>query len=85
MNTISVRKRRRSTRDRWFDLPHGGVLQYLLQRDGLDAWLGQRHRLDHLYLGRDWGAEADRVLGGTKGLRDVLSALGWARSSSAYR
>ncbi len=27
MNTISVRKRRRTNRDRWFDLPHGGVLQ----------------------------------------------------------
>lgn len=50
-------------------LPHGGVLQFLLERDGLAAWLRQRHRLEHLYLGRDWGEEADRVLGGTRGLR----------------
>ena len=50
-------------------LPHGGVLQFLLERDGLPAWLRQRHRLDHLYLGRDWGAEADRVLAGTPGLK----------------
>jgi carbamoyltransferase len=49
-------------------LPAGGVLQYLLERDGLPAWLSRRHRLDHLYLGRDWGAEADRVLAATPGL-----------------
>ncbi len=30
----------------------GGVLQYLLERDGLDAWLRNRHRLDNVYWGR---------------------------------
>ena len=29
---------------------------------GWDAWLGQRHRLDHLYLGGDYGAGIDDVL-----------------------
>lgn len=27
MNTTTVRKRRRPGRNRWFDLPHGGVMQ----------------------------------------------------------
>jgi carbamoyltransferase len=54
-------------------LPYGGVLQYLLERDGMATWLRQRHRLDHLYLGRDWGAEAGRVLGDTPGLRGAES------------
>ncbi|MBX9701109.1 MAG: hypothetical protein K2X74_16850 [Acetobacteraceae bacterium] len=49
-------------------LPAGGVLQYLLERDGAEAWLDRRYRLEHLYLGRDWGADADRRLAATPGL-----------------
>ena len=41
----------------------GGVLAFLLERDGVKAWLGQRHRLDHLYLGGDFGSGIDDVLG----------------------
>ncbi|HEX9646414.1 MAG TPA: carbamoyltransferase C-terminal domain-containing protein [Alphaproteobacteria bacterium] len=40
-------------------LAAGGVLDYLLARDGLDRWLDRRYRLDSLYFGRDWGAQAD--------------------------
>jgi carbamoyltransferase len=35
-------------------LAAGGVLQLLLERDGLSHWLKQRHRLADLYLGRDY-------------------------------
>ena len=31
----------------------GGALKFLLARDGLDRWLENRHRLDHVYWGRD--------------------------------
>ncbi|HEX3861894.1 MAG TPA: carbamoyltransferase C-terminal domain-containing protein [Stellaceae bacterium] len=33
----------------------GGALQFLLQRDGLDSWLGRRYRLSDVY----WGATGD--------------------------
>ena len=49
-------------------LPAGGVLQFLLERDGIEAWLKARYPLETLYLGRDWGAGADKVLGETPGL-----------------
>lgn len=49
-------------------LAAGGVLQFLLERDGLPAWLSRRARLEDLHLGRDWGAEADRLLAETPGL-----------------
>lgn len=45
-------------------LAAGGVLQHLLERDGTEAWLKQRHRLDHLYYGRDYSNDIDPVLGG---------------------
>lgn len=35
----------------------GGVLEYLLQRDGGETWLQQRHRLRDVYWGRGFGAE----------------------------
>jgi carbamoyltransferase len=44
-------------------LAAGGVLEFLLERDGMDVWLGQRHRLEHLYLGGEFGADIDDVLG----------------------
>ncbi|MSO69330.1 MAG: hypothetical protein EXQ98_03490 [Alphaproteobacteria bacterium] len=52
-------------------LPAGGVLQFLLERDGLDAWLGRRYRLDQLYLGRDFSLAADEVIGATPGLKKI--------------
>jgi len=44
-------------------LAAGGVLEFLLERDGMDVWLEHRHRLDHLYLGGDFAAGIDDVLG----------------------
>lgn len=40
-------------------LPIGGVLAWLLQRDGLRRWLEQRRDLGNLYLGRDFSATID--------------------------
>jgi carbamoyltransferase len=39
----------------------GGVLEYLLQRDGIAPWLAQRKPLSDVYLGRDYMAGADDV------------------------
>lgn len=44
-------------------LAAGGVLEYLLARDGPETWLRQRYRFEHLYLGRDYSADIDPVLG----------------------
>src|SRR6266481_1515293 len=42
----------------------GGVLQFLLERDGMDQWLAHRWPLDTLYYGRDFGAGIDDRLNG---------------------
>ena len=47
-------------------LAAGGVLDFLLARDGLETWLASRYRLDHLYFGRDYGA--DEALAATPGI-----------------
>jgi len=47
----------------------GAGLSYLLARDGLDTWLKNRRRLDHVYLGRDYDEEIDLHLGGAAGVR----------------
>ncbi|HYD32666.1 MAG TPA: carbamoyltransferase C-terminal domain-containing protein, partial [Azospirillaceae bacterium] len=49
-------------------LPVGGALDWLLRQDGLEHWLGRRYRLDDVYLGRDFGAQADALLGGHPGV-----------------
>lgn len=49
-------------------LAAGGPLAYLLQQDGMDQWLAQRHRLDDIYLGRDFSATADAVLDAVPGI-----------------
>lgn len=41
-------------------LAAGGVLQFLLERDGIDHWLKQRYRLRDLYLGRDYDAVVEQ-------------------------
>lgn len=43
-------------------LPVGGALSWLLQRDGLAAWLDRRRDLETLYLGRDYDGEIDDLL-----------------------
>ena len=50
-------------------LPVGGVLAYLLRRDGLARWLSERYRLDDLYLGRDYTGAIDAVLKPLPGIR----------------
>jgi carbamoyltransferase len=52
-------------------LPAGGVLQFLLERDGMKTWLAARYPLETLYFGRNWGDNADKVLGGTPGLTAI--------------
>jgi carbamoyltransferase len=42
--------------------PAGGVLQFLLNRDGDKRWLAERYRLDTLYYGRDYSKVIDKVL-----------------------
>ncbi len=44
-------------------LAAGGVLEYLLERDGLEVWLGKRYPIDTLYYGRDYGDAVDAALG----------------------
>ena len=44
--------------------PYGCVLEFLLRRDGMEAWLSHRRRMDTLYYGRDFGTDIDqRFLG----------------------
>jgi carbamoyltransferase len=49
----------------------GGVLEFLLRRDGIKHWLSQRYRLDTLYYGRDFGAGIDELLGQDPGFRRI--------------
>jgi carbamoyltransferase len=39
----------------------GGVLQFLLERDGLPAWLSQRRRLTNVYWGGDYDAMTEKA------------------------
>ena len=39
--------------------PYGGVLEFLLRRDGMETWLANRCRMETLYYGRDFGAAID--------------------------
>ena len=43
-------------------LPAGGVLQFLLERDGLKTWLKNRYPLESLYYGRDFGSSIDKFM-----------------------
>ena len=43
-------------------LPIGAALSFLLRRDGLASWLGQRRHLENLYLGRDFSTSIDECL-----------------------
>src|SRR3984957_1177095 len=52
----------------------GAALAFLLARDGLPAWLGQRYRLDTVYLGRDFDRDIDAALGAVAGLRRQAGA-----------
>ena len=49
----------------------GGVLDYLMRRDGLERWLANRYRLDTLYYGRDFGTGIDTCLGGDAAFKRI--------------
>jgi len=55
-------------------LPVGGVLAYLLRRDGMVQWLKERRRLENVYLGRDYDSEIDGTLRATPGVRQTQAA-----------
>jgi len=55
-------------------LPVGGVLAYLLRRDGMVQWLKERRRLENVYLGRDYDSEIDGTLRATPGVRQIQAA-----------
>jgi len=46
----------------------GSALCFLRERDGLATWLGERRRLDDVYLGRDYGQQIDACLSGADGV-----------------
>ena len=51
----------------------GGALQYLLDRDGLPAWLARRYRLGNVYWGGGHDERVPAVFGGTKSPATVSS------------
>ena len=52
-------------------LAGGGVLQFLLERDGLAHWLSQRYRLETLYYGRDYTDGIDAAMTADPMIRKV--------------
>jgi carbamoyltransferase len=58
--------------------PAGGVLEFLLRRDGERRWLAQRHRLETLYYGRDYSGAIDKALAAAGAMaspsRDIAGA-----------
>ena len=50
-------------------MPVGGALCYLLQRDGLTSWLGQRRTLRDVYFGRNYTDAIDAALNAAPGIR----------------
>jgi carbamoyltransferase len=50
-------------------LPVGSALIYLMERDGLKAWLDQRRPLGPIFLGRDYTSAIDRALASIPGVR----------------
>ena len=49
----------------------GGVLQFLLERDGLPAWLSRRQRLSNVYWGGDSNTEVAKVFGRSPAIRCI--------------
>ncbi len=49
-------------------LAAGGVLRFLLDRDGMDTWLANRWRLEDLHYGRPYGDAIDTTLGRAGGI-----------------
>jgi carbamoyltransferase len=53
----------------------GAALCFLRDRDGLTTWLGQRRRLDDVYLGRDYGGQIDACLSAADGVQRKNGAV----------
>ena len=53
----------------------GAAHCFLRDRDGLAAWLGQRRRLDDVYLGRDYGQQIDTCLSAAGGVQRKNGAV----------
>ena len=53
----------------------GAALCFLRERDGLATWLGQRRRLDDVYLGRDYGQQIDACISGAAGVQRKNGAV----------
>ena len=49
----------------------GGVLQFLLERDGLPVWLARRRRLTDVYWGGDHNGAVDQVFGASDAVTRV--------------
>ena len=56
-------------------LPAGGVLAYLLRRDGMVHWLKERRRLENVYLGRNYDPEIDDALRAVPGVKSTQATL----------
>jgi carbamoyltransferase len=54
-------------------LPVGAALGFLLERDGIAAWLKQRRRLDNVYFGRNFDGRIDDALA-RAGMRRLAGA-----------
>lgn len=50
-------------------LPVGAALSFLLKQDGIATWLGQRRRLENVYLGRNFGAGIDENMAAAPGAK----------------
>jgi carbamoyltransferase len=53
----------------------GAALSFLLERDGISEWLGQRYRLTDLYLGCDYDDDIDNHLASADGIRRLPGAV----------
>ena len=49
----------------------GGILSFLLERDGMEKWLANRWLLEHLYFGRSHGNAIDKTLSKAEGIKCV--------------
>lgn len=49
----------------------GGILEYLLKRDGIKTFAQNRVRLENVYLGRDYGDMIDACLGGNDNIEKI--------------
>ena len=56
-------------------LPVGAALALLHARDGTETWLRHRHRLDNVYLGRDYDGAIDDTLQ-RAGMRQLAGPAG---------